>query len=156
MRILSASLVLAATLVGSATAGGSNSKATTSCLTSHRVLTTAGLPREGAYLMPKHVPGLGVLPGTALIRFSMAMHPAFSLDNGTLLFERDAATALRVYQALLAVNLASAHAVRGGVNLTKARAQIKSMLRLSGNVVIAWRSYPVKPAARTLVAGCLR
>ena len=127
----------------------------TACLTRNHVLTTVSSVREGAYLMPKRVPGLGALPGTALVRFSMALHAAFALDNGTLLFERDNARALRVFKVLLALNLASARAVRGGVDMTKARIEIKSMLRLSGNVVIAWRSYPVHAAARALVARCL-
>jgi hypothetical protein len=156
IRALAASLALAALIVP-AVAAGATARETTACLTGHRVLTTAGAPREGAYLMPRRVPGLGTLPGTALVRFSMALHPAFALANGTLLFERDPATALKVYRALLAVNLASARAVRGGgVDMTKARAEIKAMLRVSGNVVIAWRSFPVRPAARSLVMGCLR
>jgi hypothetical protein len=133
-----------------ATAAGAAStytaKATTACLTARHVLAQ---PERRSRVLP---PGL---PATDVVQFSLALIPAQALDNGYIVFERDAPTAQRVAERWFRYDLAQAAKVKG-VDLTKIKIRLRDVFTVKGNTITGWRNQPVKPASRRLIGVCLR
>lgn len=137
--------VLVPTATGSAGAAYS-AKATAACLTGQHVLTSDE-PRP--WVLPPGLPAVGVL------QFSLALIPGQALDNGSIVFERDPATATRVAERWFRYDLAQAAKVKG-VDLSKLKIQLSDVFTVKKNTITVWRNQPVKPASLRLVSRCLR
>jgi hypothetical protein len=121
-------------------------KRTTSCLTAHQVISNPAAKKD---VLP---PGY---PAVAALEFTFAMIPAQAVDHGTLVFERNAATAQLVATRWIAYSIQRASHVQG-IDQNKARARILSSVSLRRNVVTLWDNEHVKPASRVRITGCLR
>jgi hypothetical protein len=149
-----ASLLVVLTL--SACGGGG---ASTSGKTFHAEKTKACLERHKALTMPADVGqflphGFRPRPTAALqLGFPLA-HGAQALDHGSIVFDRDPATARLRYDEVLDLQFASARNVEG-IPQEQAKAQIRRELSTTGNVVVSWGD-PPQQASVTTVQNCLR
>jgi hypothetical protein len=130
-----------------ASAAAATEKHTNACFKAHQVLTKA--------VAKKTVTRFGV-PVLAIESFSFHGAPAKVYDNGTLLFERDAKTAVRaqhtLYSRLAAYEIKHGN---GTVGPYTVRLQLSRTEAVIGNVVVIWNNYPQHPAAKRILAGCL-
>jgi hypothetical protein len=120
--------------------------ATTTCLSSHRVLVSRVARAPD---MPKSLPAL------ATLKMSFALIPSEALDNGAIVFEKSPTKAQRVAAAWFEIEKRQL-AKTQGVDLSRFKITLRDVFTVSGNTITTWYSQPVKPASRRLVAGCLR
>jgi len=95
------------------------------------------------------------IPAVSAIGFSFALISAQALDHGTIVFERDAATAKRATAALFAYSVKQAKQVQG-IPMNQVKAIIREAFTIRGNAIIVWENPHTKPASKRLVAACLR
>jgi hypothetical protein len=91
----------------------------------------------------------------SVIKFSFALISTQALDNGAIVFERDAAAAKRASAAWVSYSIKRAAQVQG-INMTQAKAIIRASLSVRGNAIIVWNNSHVKTASKQRVAGCIR
>jgi hypothetical protein len=139
----------AAVVVATAAAAGSapySARATTACLTAHRVLANS-VPRS--QVLPAHYPAV------AALQISFALIPAQAIDHGWIIFEKDPATAQRVGAAWIAYSVKHAERVQG-IDQSEARRVILEAVSVTGNAIVEWDNHPIKAASRKRIASCLR
>jgi hypothetical protein len=141
-----AAFVITATASSAAGTRPYSADRTTACLTSHRVLASPAAPST---TVPHGIPVVSV------IGFSFALISGQELDHGTVVFERDAATAKRAEAALFAYSIKQAKQVRG-IPMKQVKAIIREAFTLRGNAIITWENPHTKPASKRLVPSCLR
>jgi hypothetical protein len=132
-----------------ASASGSTpfaARATTACLTAHRVLANS-VPRT--QVLPARYPSV------AALQISFALIPAQSIDHGWIFFEKDPATASRVGAAWIAYLIKQAARVQG-IDQSQAARVIRASVSVDRNAIVQWDNRPTKAASRRLVASCLR
>lgn len=143
MRPLALCCVVGLALAASASAA--TTKHANACLKAHHVVIG---PRS-----VKEVTAFGV----RLLHyegFSFIGRPSTVYDNGSLIFNRTHAAALRARTKLDAGLLAAA--VAQGASPSPVQKHLGETHFVIGNVVVLWNDYPQTPVARTILARCLR
>lgn len=139
---------IAVALVLAASAAAATEKRTNACFKAHQILTKAVAKTTVTRF------GVRVL---AIESFSFHGAAAKVFDNGTLLFERDAKTAVQaqrtLYSRLAAYEIKQGN---GSVSPYRIRLNLRNTQDVVGNVVVFWNTYPQHRAAKRILADCLR
>jgi len=138
--------VAALALVLAATASAATQKRALACLKAHHVLVAAKSPRAVTRF------GVKVLK---LESFSFHGIPRKVYDSGTLLFERNAATALQAKNTLYS-RFAVFEIKHSAVSPYRIRLNLRRTQFVVGNVVVIWNNYPQKRVAKRTLYACLR
>lgn len=135
-------------LVLAASAAAATEKRANACFKAHQILTKP--------VAKNTVTRFGVR-ALAIESFSFHGAPAKIFDNGTLLFERDAKSAVQaqhtLYSRLAAYEIKHGN---GSVSPYRIRLNLRNTQDVVGNVVVFWNNDPQHRAAKRILAGCLR
>jgi hypothetical protein len=116
------------------------------CLKAHHVLVAAK--------SPKSVTKFGVHV-EKLESFSFHGVPAKVYDNGTLIFEKNAAAALKAKNTLYS-RFAAFEVKHSPASPYRIRLDLRNTEVVVGNVLVVWNNYPQKAVAKRTLFACLR
>lgn len=133
-------------LVVAATAIAATPTKATRCLEAHHVLV--------AVQSPKAVTKFGVHV-EKLESFSFHGVPANVYDNGTLIFEKNAAAALKAKSTLYS-RFAAFQIKHSSVSPNRIRLDLRNTEVVVANVLVVWNDYPQKAVAKRTLFACLR
>jgi hypothetical protein len=149
VRVLLFSVLALAVLASSAWAATTepfSSGRTAACLSAHQVLANAAATKS---VVPP------TIPAVSAIQFSFALVPAQAIDHGSIVFERDPATAKRASEAWYTYSVAQAQRVQG-ISMKQATAVIRASFTLLGNAIVLWDNQHPKAASKKRISTCLR